>query len=132
MDRDEFREMIKGDPHLGEPIARAAGAGPTRQFGAPTELATIALMFPIVKYVLTNIGLPWLYELKRYSEFQRQKVHDWIDRSYREEGFDPEAAEAAGDALCEQLDHVTTAEAQTAWERFAELFKASSKESTGD
>jgi len=25
-------------------------------------------MFPIVKYLLTNIGLPWMYELKRYSE----------------------------------------------------------------
>jgi len=59
------------------------------------EAAVVALMFPIVQYIVVQIGLPWLHELKRYSEVQRQKVHEWIDEQSRAEGLDPDAVEAA-------------------------------------
>jgi len=104
-------------------MRRASSAGGPKQFGVITEAAVVALMFPLVKYVLTHIGLPWLHELKRISELQRQKLHQWIDQRYREEGFDPDAAEAAGDALCDELQATTDAEARGAWQRLLELFQ---------
>ncbi len=135
MDRDQFLEIITNDPQLGDPIyqagraGQAARAGQTRQFNLPLpEAAVVVLMFPIVKFMLTNIGLPWLYEVKRYSELQRRKVHDWIDQKYREERIDPDAAEAASDALCEQLEQTTGAAAQAAWERLAALMKGGGEE----
>lgn len=125
MNRDEFRQIVSDDAQLAGPIRQAASAGQSRQFSVVAEAAVVALMFPIVKYLLTNIGLPWLHELKRYSEFQRQKIHEWIDANYREEGIDPDAAEAASDALCEQLEQTTDTAAQAAWERLAGLMKES-------
>ena len=121
MNRQEFQKAVAGSAHLSGPIERAARAGQPQQFGLVTEAAVVALMFPLAKYVLTQIGLPWLYELKRYSELQRQKFHAWIDEKYREEGFDPDAAEAVGDALLKELEQTTDATAQSAWERLTRL-----------
>jgi hypothetical protein len=84
------------------------------------DAAAVAPVFPVAQYVLTRIGLPWLYELKRYSELQRQKLHAWIDAQYREQGFDPDKAEAAGDALMQELEQTTAAAAQGSWERLKE------------
>ena len=64
--------------------------------------------------------------MKRYSELQQQKFHAWIDDKYREEGFDPDAAEAAGDALLEELEQTTDTAARDAWERFTELIGTAS------
>ena len=86
-------------------------------------LAT-AILFPVVRYVVGSIGLPWLYEAKRYSELWRQKFHNWIDTQYRNHGYDPDEAEAAGEALRRELEAITDAGAQKAWERFAGLLRA--------
>ena len=59
--------------------------------------------------------------MKRYSELQRQKLHQWIDKKYREEGFDPDAAEAAGDKLLDELEQTTDAAARDAWQRLTQL-----------
>lgn len=123
MDREEFEQFVLGDAQLAGPIRRVASAGGPKTFGLITEAAVVALMFPLVKYVLTHIGLPWLHELKRISELKRQKLHRWIDERYRQEGFDPEAAEAAGDALCDELQSTTDAEARSAWQRLLELIQ---------
>ncbi|MCH8047951.1 MAG: hypothetical protein IID44_30010 [Planctomycetes bacterium] len=121
MNRQQFQEAVAGNAHLSGPIERAARAGRPQQFSVVTEAAIVALMFPLANYVLTQIGLPWLYELKRYSELQRQKLHDWIDAKYREEGFDPDAAEAAGNALLEELEQTTDEAARGAWQRLTQL-----------
>ena len=121
MNRQQFQEAVAGNAHLSGPIERAARAGRPQQFSVVTEAAIVALMFPLATYVLTQIGLPWLYELKRYSELQRQKLHDWIDAKYREEGFDPDAAEAAGNALLEELEQTTDEAARGAWQRLTQL-----------
>lgn len=62
-------------------------------------------------------------ELQRYSELQRQKFHEWTDRHYREEGFDPDTAEAAGEALCREREATTDAHARLGWERLAALVR---------
>ncbi len=125
MNHEQFSEVVLADPHLAEPLRRAAKAGRPQQFGLLLDAAVVALMFPIAKYILTSFALPWLHELKRYSELERRKVHEWIDEKYREEGFLPDAAEAASDALCDQLEKTTNADARSAWEGLTELIKRS-------
>ena len=123
MTSDECQRLVTQDPNLSGPLERAARAAAKRQFSAITEVAVVALMFPIVNYVLLHIGLPWLSEVKRYSELYRQKFHAWIDSCYREKGLDPDAAEAAGEALCRELEVTTAADARASWERLASLVR---------
>ena len=127
MNHEQFREVVFADPQLAEPLRQAAKAGQPQQFGLLADATVVALMFPIAKYILTSFALPWLHELKWYSELERQKVHQWIDEKYREEGFDPDAAEAASDALCDQLEQTTDANAHLPWERLASLFNEKPK-----
>jgi hypothetical protein len=124
MTAEEFRGIVEADGNPSGPVHRAARAGkPPEQFGPITEVAVVALMFPIVRYVLSEIGLPWLHELRRWSELWRQKFHRWIDEQHRKEGFDPDAAEAAGEALREELQRTTDSAARQAWERLREMMK---------
>jgi hypothetical protein len=132
MTREEFQRIVSADPQLAESIQAAAESGQSQQFGVLTEAAVIALMFPVARYILSSFALPWLHELNRYSELQRQKVHEWIDTSYRDEGFDPEQAEAASDALIERLETTTDDSARSAWERLADLFAAGDDAADGD
>jgi hypothetical protein len=132
MDRNEFAVVIAADPNLEGPIERAGQAArPGTQFTVVAEAAVVALMFPIVRYIVVQIGLPWLHELKRYSELQRQKVHKWIDEQSRAEGLDPDAAEAASEALCKELEQTTNASARASWERLAQLMKAGTDKTDG-
>ncbi len=128
MNRNEFAAMIAAEPNLSGPIERAGQAARPGHYTVVAEAAVIALMFPIVRYIIVQIGLPWLHELKRYSELQRQKVHQWIDERSRAEGLDPDAAEAASDALCRELEQTTSASARASWQRLAELLKAGKDE----
>ncbi len=131
MTREEFPRVVAAEPLVRGVVERAGRAGRkrsiTREFGLVTETAAVALMFPIVQYVLVNIGLPWLSELKRYSELQRQKVHAWIDECFLEEGLEPDAAEAASNAFCRELEETTAADARAAWEHMAKLMRKESK-----
>jgi hypothetical protein len=124
MNREEFERAIADEPLVGDAVREAAESGRSKQFGVLTEAAVIALMFPIARFLLTRIGLPWLSELGRYSELARRRVHEWIDERYRDEGFDPEAAEAASDALIERLEATTDHAARSAWERLVDLLRA--------
>jgi hypothetical protein len=125
MNQDEFARMIAADPNLSGPVDRAAEAArPPMLSGGLVEGAVVVLMFPIVRYVVVHIGLPWLHTLKHYSELQREKVHRWIDAQYRVEGFDPDAASAASDALCDELERTTDASARASWENLAALMKS--------
>ena len=132
MTREEFERVVLADPHLAEPIRASASGNAAKQFGLMTEAAIIALMFPVVKFLLTRIGLPWLSELGRYSELQRGRVHEWIDAKYREEAFDPQQAEAASDALIEQLESTTDRSARSAWERLVHLFGSAEDAEEGE
>lgn len=123
MTRDEFQKTIHDDPRLSEPIHTAAAAASPQQFGVITEAAVVALMFPVARFVVMQVGLPWLYELGRYSELQRRRVHQWIDARYREEGIDPDQAEAASEKLMDELEATTDASVRGAWEHLRELLK---------
>jgi hypothetical protein len=131
MNRTEFVAAIAADPNLSGPIERAGQSARPAQYTVVAEAAVVALMLPIVRYIVVQIGLPWLHELKRYSELQRQTVHQWIDERSRAEGLDPDAAEAASDALCRELEQTTSASARASWERLGELLKAGNDEADG-
>lgn len=125
MTREEFEKLISEDPALAAPIRKGAAAIHVARdtFGTPAELAAIAILFPVATFIVKEIGLPWLYEAKRYSELWRLKVHKWIDEQYRKHGLDPDAAEAASNALRRELEAITETKARKSWERFASLLR---------
>jgi hypothetical protein len=61
--------------------------------------------------------------LRRYSELQRQRVHDWIDTHYGQHDFDPDEAEAASDALLDELEQTTDERARASWQQLAALIE---------
>jgi hypothetical protein len=117
MTADDFQAIVSEDPGLLIALRHAAAAAPARQQFGVTEAVLIALMFPIAQFVVTQMGLPWLYEAGRYSELWRLKFHRWLDEEYHAGGFHPEQAEAAGERLREELQRTTDAHARAAWER---------------
>jgi hypothetical protein len=121
MTEKEYQTLLIQEPALAGPIQRAAAAATPAAYGTPTELAAIALLFPIVSFAVRQIGLPWLYEAKRYAELWRLKFHAWIDGQSRKAGFDPDQAEKAGEALRAELEKITDRGSRAAWERFAEI-----------
>jgi hypothetical protein len=122
----EFATVVAADPNLSGPLDRAGRSGLPRQYSIVNDAAAITLMFPIARYIVIHIGLPWAYELKRYSELQRRKIHAWIDEQSRAEGVDPSAAEAASEALCQELEQITGASVRASWEHLAEVMKTGS------
>ena len=124
MTQEEFQKFVARDAHVADPLGRAARKMQPAQFGVATEAAAVVALFPVVQYILTNFGLPWLSELRRYSELQRLGIHDWIDEHYREHGYDPDAAEASSDALVDELEATTDAQSRQSWEKLAGLLKA--------
>jgi hypothetical protein len=131
MNHTQFVAAIAADANLARPIGRAAKAARPGQYTVVAEAAVVALMFPLIRYVLVHGGLPWLHELTRYSELQREKVHRWIDAHHCAEGLDPDAAEAASDALCEELEQITDTSARASWEHLAAVMKAGEEPENG-
>jgi len=130
MTPDEFRRIVSEDPKLAEPLRNAAKAVPqaSAKFGASGGLAALIIFLPAVTFIVNEIGLPWLYEAKRYSELWRLKLHDWIDEQYRKHGFDPATAEATTEALRHELEAITDENTKKSWERLAELLKGGETE----
>ena len=108
MTADDFARFVSADPALAAPVRSAAAAMPRsrKTFGAPAELGPL---LPVVIFVVKGTGLPWLYEAKRYADIWRLKFHGWVDTQYRKHGLDPDAAEAAGEALRKELQAITNA-----------------------
>ena len=75
---------------------------------------------PVVRYVVVEIGPPGLYEPGRYSDLWRQGFHDCLDAQAAKK-LDPDAAEAAGDALFGEAEKATDLSARTSRERPAIL-----------
>ncbi|HLZ27389.1 MAG TPA: hypothetical protein VKV73_08725 [Chloroflexota bacterium] len=118
MTQDEFEQAVAADPALAGPMTRAAAQVPADRLTGVEDAAIVALMYPIARYVVVQIGLPWLYEAGRYTELFRLRFHDWVDGEYRRSGRDPEAARLAGEALRHELEKVTDSGQRSAWERF--------------
>lgn len=128
MKEDEFKTFVIQNTNLMKSIERAASAGVTKRYGAGlTEAVLLFAMFPIIRFILTGIGLPWLYEARRYSELWRQRFHHWIDSEYQKHNLDPDEAERVGDALLKELKTITDRDDRAAWEKLTKLLSKKSQ-----
>lgn len=122
----EFADLVSNDRTLEASLLPAAKKIPDwlpDPIDMHLEMAVLVALFPLVAFVVKNIGLPWLHEAARYSELWRQKFHTWVDEQYRRHNMDPEALQAAGEALRKELEAVTEKEVKNSWERLVELLK---------
>ena len=123
MTPDEFQVFAEANPAVRAALQGAISATPSSSYTGLTEAAVLVLFFPLARYLLTEIGLPWLTSLKRYSDVQRQRVERWIDSEALGQGLDPDQVEAASKQLMEELEKSQDIGAQQQWERLAELLK---------
>ncbi len=123
MQADEFQTFVTEHEEIQTALRRAVAAVPAKGFGVAGDLAALVLLFPVVRFILMEIGLPWLVTLKKYSEVERRRVEDWIDRHAQAQGLDPDVVEAASQALMKELEQTTGARARKQWERLLELLK---------
>jgi hypothetical protein len=119
MTEEEFYELLTKEPALGDPVRRASAVAAPSSYMTGIEVGAAAMMFPLVSFVIKEIGLPWMYEARRYSELWRDKFHTWIDTEYAKSGRDPDRIEKAGDALRAELSKSMDPAARAAWEQFA-------------
>ena len=123
MTPDEFQAFAEANPAVRAALQGAISATPTRSYTGLTEAAALVLLFPLARFLLTEIGLPWLTALKRYSEVQRQRVVRWIDSEARGHGLDPDQIEEASKRLMDELETSQDIGARRQWERLTELLK---------
>lgn len=123
MNADEFQTYVNDHPAIHAALLDASASPPRRDYGAVAEAATLVLLFPLVRFVLMEIGLPWLTALKRYSEVQRQRVERWIDHHAEEHGLDPDQVEEAAKKLLDTLERDHDIGAKQQWERLMALLK---------
>lgn len=123
MTPDEFQTFADANPAVNAALQSAISATPTRSYTGLTEATALVLFFPLARFLLTEIGLPWLTTLKRYSEVQRQQVESWIDGEALGQDLDPDQVEAASRQLMEELEASQDIGARQQWERLTELLK---------
>lgn len=123
MQAEEFQTFLFDHEVVRDALYQALATRPARGFGTVTDVAALVLLFPLIRFMLMEIGLPWLTTLKRYSELQRRQVEDWIDRQAESKGLNPEALEAASRKLIQELERTSEARARKQWERLRELLR---------
>ena len=123
MTPDEFQTFAEANPAVRAALQGAISATPTRSYTGLTEAAALVLLFPLARFLLTEIGLPWLTTLKRHSEVERQRVESWIDNEALGQGLNPDQVEEASKQQIEELEKSQNIGARQQWERLAELIK---------
>ena len=123
MTPDEFQTFAEANPAVRTALQGAISATPTRSYTGLTEAAALVLLFPLARFLLTEIGLPWLTTLKRHSEVERQRVESWIDNEALGQGLNPDQVEEASKQQIEELEKSQNIGARQQWERLAELIK---------
>ena len=125
MTAEQFAQIVSQNGSLAASIKRAAAAAPTRQMGVGPEAIVLAMMYPVVRFLIKEIGLPWLVDVGRYAKLWQMKFHKWVDEQYEKHGLDPDSAEAMGDGLRQELEKITDKTVQKDWENLAEEIDAS-------
>jgi hypothetical protein len=126
MNRDEFKEWLDTQPAVWRQVKDSAANIPPNVLGESDHLdddVIIALMFPVVSFVLREIGLPWKSEAKSYADLWRAKYRRWIDEQTDELDLHPYAVEAAGTELRRQLAATSDIDVRGSWEQLSNLLK---------
>ncbi len=126
---DEFQAIVNEEPGLSAALDRTAKAAfkdapRTRQFGpvlVTAGMAAVVILFPIVNEFVRRVGLPWVKTVANYSEFWRSEFERWLDQRYKDANIDRAKAEAAGQALLQELQATADANVQRAWERLVQV-----------
>ncbi len=126
MNSEEFEKIIYRNPNLKHSLREVLHSVTSREktrgvFEDTASLASIVALFPLVVFIVKEIGLPWLHEVKRYSDLWRENFHAWVNLQYQEYGRDPVATKAAGDALRSELEKLVDDDVKKSWEHLAEL-----------
>ncbi|MCP4701850.1 MAG: hypothetical protein GY862_34065 [Gammaproteobacteria bacterium] len=125
MNQTEFDAFMEQNQAVKIVLLESARASGGKQYSVSAgEAVLLVLMFPLARFILVEIGLPWLHEAKRYSELWRQRMHQWIDAEYEKQGFDPDRAEKAAEKLREKLESTTDTGTRALWEKLAKLLTA--------
>jgi hypothetical protein len=123
MQPQAFEAFLSDNDEVRGAMQRAAQAAPAKGYSTVVDMAALVLLFPLVRFVLMEIGLPWLATLRKYSDVQRRRVEDWIDAHAESHGLDPDAVEAESRQLLKELEQTTGADARGQWERLGGLLK---------
>jgi len=123
MTHEEIEQIISQDQHLRAPIETVAEHifASRQTFGAAADITAAAIILPVTIFVVKEIGLPWLHEMKRYSDLWRLKFNKWIDQQYKKHGVDTDMVIRASKVLRKELEKITDEQAQQSWEKFAAL-----------
>ena len=124
---ERFKEIISEDPSLAIPIRNATVSIPIRRSGPFGTSIDITIMF-VIYFILKEIGLPWAYEAKRYSELWRLRFNKWIDEQYSKHEIDPEDARAFGESLRKELENISKQDDRKSWDRLLVLILSSNSE----
>ena len=128
MQAQVFQEFLSDHQQVRDALQRASEAAPAKSFGLVTDMAALVLLFPVVRFIVIDIGLPWLTTLKKYSEVERRRVEAWIDRHAQDHGLDPDELEAASRKLMQELEQTNGVDARGQWQRLQELLKTESND----
>jgi len=123
MTPEEFEQLVAQKSDVSQilnQVAVTANTSATMSLGG-TEIIFLSIVLPITHYIIKEIGLPWLSEVKNYSELWRSKVNLWIDEQYRKQGIDQNQAKIVGEELRKQLEATTDPQLRSSWERLLEL-----------
>jgi hypothetical protein len=124
MQTQALYEYLKQNSSVRTTLQRALQAAPGRHYAPDViDIAALVALFPLVRYILIQIGLPWLSTLKRYSEAHRQRVDEWIDQQAISHDQDPDQIEAASRELMRELEQTNDVSAQKQWEKLKELLQ---------
>lgn len=121
MQSEAFQAFLAEHQAVRDTLQRASQTVPAKGFTTATEIATLVLLFPLVRYLLMEIGLPWLTTLKHYSEVQRQRVEEWIDHHAASHGLNPDEVDIASRQLMADLEQTTEVNSQKQWEHLKDL-----------
>ena len=75
MTAEQFAQIVSPNRSLADSIKRAASAGPTKQLSVGPEAVALAMMYPVVRFVIKEIGLPWLVDVGRYAKLWQERFH---------------------------------------------------------
>lgn len=124
MTLQEFRNWLAKESGVESLLHSATRVVPPNTLGESAELDTetsIALMFPIVKFVLVDIGLPWQTDKRTFADNWREKFRPWIDQQLEQQSMHPYAVEAAGTEFRRLLSELRDSELKASFENLAGL-----------
>jgi hypothetical protein len=126
MTPSEFEQYVNANPALRASLQSVAADLKPRVrgvFTSPMEIAGLALLFPLVSFIIKKIGLPWLISASKFSELWRLKFDNWVDEQVRKHGATPEQLTAAGEKIRTDLESLSNGDVKQVWEALAERLK---------